>query len=568
MMDADATVLAVVDLVCDQYPHVARKIGRHDYDGRLPSISPRSDDDFAVLGAAVDRHLSGLAAAADPELRADLDTSRAMLGALRFRAEGLDQRYPSTLEYAYEADVSGYLAADYAPIGERVAAMLRHLAGIPAYLARAEQLLSPSISAGERMNVISWGPAQAATIRGMADRLVSGQPDMAELVAPLAEAAAAACQSFARAVAEKAPAADLLGPERLAEELRIVDGLQRPVPEMIARTEAEIAVVRAAIDRAIGRIGETRPEAAYERMRGRLPAGSVASSLRSIVGPLREFWINAGVLPVRTQLPLEVHESQASAHAEVAFAISPPLEAARRPHRLYVPEPRRPTAGQRPADVWSYLNEPTLEMLAVHEIYAGHYLQMETASASPSVIRNSLLWFAAFIEGWAHYAEELAIEQGLAADRPLVEIAQLRFALEAAIRLLVYLSVHSGRWTFSEACARASALNGWSAERTSRDVIETVAHRARAMYTLGKMQIRDWRSATVWQADWTLSEFHSRIMRCGSAPLSTVQRYLEDGRQTAIAVSGAVRGGRSDPGAGAETGHCSGYREGSDHPRH
>ncbi len=535
MLDADATVLAVIDVVCDQYPHVARKIGRHDYDGRLPIISPRSGDDFAVLGAAVDRHLNGLAAAADPELRADLDTSRAMLGMLRFRAEGLDQRYPTTLEYAYEADVSGYLDADYAPIRERVAAMSRHLAGIPAYLARAEQLLGPSVTAGERMNVVSWGPAQAATIRGIAGRLVSGQPDLADLaepVASLAEAAAQACQSFARAVASKAPAADLLGPEHLAEELRIVDGLYRPVPDMIARTEAEIAAVQTAIDRAIGRIGETSPEAAYEQMRAHLPAGSVADSLRSIVTPLREFWINAGVLPVRTQLPLEVHESPASAHTEVAFAVSPPLEAVRRPHRLYVPEPRRPTAGQRPADAWSYLNEPTLEMLAVHEVYAGHYLQMETASAGPSVIRNSLLWFAAFIEGWAHYAEELAIEQGLAEDRPLVEIAQLRFALEAATRLLVYLSVHSGRWTFTQAFARASALTGWPAGQASREVMDAVAHRGRAMYTLGKMQIRDWRSATVGQAGWTLPEFHSRLMRCGSAPLSTVQRYLENGRQS------------------------------------
>jgi hypothetical protein len=65
-------------------------------------------------------------------------------------------------------------------------------------------------------------------------------------------------------------------------------------------------------------------------------------------------------------------------------------------------------------------------------------------------------------EGWTHFGEELAIEQGLAADHPLVEIAQLRFALEAATRL-VYLSVqpvdvHRGM------CARFSVdrLVGWS----------------------------------------------------------------------------------------------------------
>ncbi len=555
MMDADATVLAVVDLVCELHPYLARQMGRHDYDGRLPSLSPRSGEDFAVLGAAVDRQLSGLADSADPELRADLDTSRTLLQVQRFRTEELGQRYPFALEYAYEADVSGYLAADYAPIGERVAALLRHLAGIPTFLARGEQLLTPSISAGERMNVIAWGPVQAAAIGGIADRLVASQPDLAELVAPLAGAAVAACRSFARAVAGKAPSAGVVGPERLAEMLSGAEGNHRPVPELIALTEAEIAAVQAAIGRAIGRIGETRPEAAYERMRGQLPAGSVADALRSITERLREFWTSSGVLPVHTRLPIEVHESQASArNDEVVFALSPPLEAVRRAHRVYVPEPRRPTAGQPPAGAWSYLNEPTLEMLAVHEIYAGHYLQMETASAGPSVIRNSVLWFAGCTEGWAHYAEELAIEQGLAADHPLVEIAQLRFALEAATRLLVFLSVHSGRWTFTEACARASALTGWSAERTIRDVMDTVAHRARAMYTLGKMEIRDWRSATVGRAGWTLREFHGRIMGCGSAPLSTVQRYLADGRRAAGAVDAAADGTRTDPSESVGTG--------------
>src|SRR5579859_1759175 len=199
MIDADATVLAVVDLACDHFPHMARKIGRHDYDGRLPSIAPLSDADYAVLHAAVDRRLNGLDATADPELRADLDASGALLGALRFRAEALDRRYPSPLDYAYEADVSDYLAADYAPIEERVAALSRHLAGLPAHLALGEQLLGPSVPAGQRMNVIMLGPAQAAAIRETPGRLAAQRPDLAETVAPLAEAAAAAYQSFIRA---------------------------------------------------------------------------------------------------------------------------------------------------------------------------------------------------------------------------------------------------------------------------------------------------------------------------------------------------------------------------------
>jgi uncharacterized protein (DUF885 family) len=194
--------------------------------------------------------------------------------------------------------------------------------------------------------------------------------------------------------------------------------------------------------------------------------------------------------------------------------------------------------------MWDYLNAPMLEMLAVHETYAGHYLQVETASTGPSVIRNSILWFSGFTEGWAHYVEELAVEQGLAADRPLVEIAQLRFALEAASRLLVYYSVHSGRWTFAQACERASTINSWSSDRARREVVETVSNARPAMYALGKLRIREWRrTAALGTSRQDLSAFHHRLMRCGSAPLSTVRRYLVDGQHAATARVGVTAAG-------------------------
>jgi hypothetical protein len=529
--DATAVVSAVVDFVCDQYPHVARRIGRHDYDGRLPRVAPRSGELFTPLLTSVRRHLDSLPAAACPELRADLDSCGRLLDFERFRVVELQQPYLGALDYAHEADISGYLAGDHAPLSERVAVLARHLAGLPAYLARAEGVLGPSISAGEQLYSGTWGRAQAANIRGIAGRLPGDRPDLVELVAPLTGAAAAACESYARVVGGKEPASDRLGPELLAEQLRITEGIERPVPEIIQQAEAEIVAVRAALGRAIARVGETEPQAAYARLLEHLPTVSVGTSLRAIIKRLEAFWAERDVVPLHTDVPFELQGSHASAlSADVVFILSPPLEAVRRPHRVHVPEPDLPRAGDRPAAAWSYLNEPTLEMLAVHEIYAGHYLQMETASASPSQIRNSLLWFPGLTEGWAHYAEELAIEQGLAADRPLIEVAQLRFALEAASRLLVHLSVHSGRWTFAQACAQASAINGWSAQRTTRDVIETVSNRGRAMYALGKMQIREWRSAGAGRAGQDLRDFHTRLMRCGSAPLSTAERYLADAR--------------------------------------
>ncbi len=145
-------------------------------------------------------------------------------------------------------------------------------------------------------------------------------------------------------------------------------------------------------------------------------------------------------------------------------------------------------------------------------------------------------WFPGTTEGWAHYTEELAIERGLAEGRPLVEVAALRFALEAATRALAFLSVHSGRSGFGPAVLRAVELCGWSPERATREVLAVVADPHNAMYTIGKLHIRRWRElsgAGASTAD--LKAFHDRVTRCGSAPLSAVRRYYLDGQPVAAA---------------------------------
>jgi uncharacterized protein (DUF885 family) len=145
-------------------------------------------------------------------------------------------------------------------------------------------------------------------------------------------------------------------------------------------------------------------------------------------------------------------------------------------------------------------------------------------------------WFPGTSEGWAHYTEELAIERGLAEGRPLVEVAALRYALEAATRLLVFLSVHSGRSKFGAAAAEAATLCAWSPERAGREVLAVAANPAGAMYTLGKLHIRRWRElAGVRDSAADLKSFHDRLLRCGSAPLATVWRYYLDGRHVPTA---------------------------------
>lgn len=518
---------AVVDYVFDRYPQVARRAGRHDVDGRLPEVVPDSRSRVDGLLAAVTGQLDALPKDADPEVRADLGTAMRVLTDERFRITELGRPHRGPEEWLAETDLNVYVRSEYAPFGERIEALSRHLAQLPDFLAATAKTLGPTLPAGERIGGVENARARAVSVRNMITQLATASPELAD--GPLMEQAgraSAAFLGFAEAVAATQPVRAVLGPELLPAYLEAAEGVDTPVSELLAEVEAEVASLAARLDKLSARLGVSTRQELYGLLSARLPEGSVVGTLSRIIDRLQGFWAEQDIVTTTGTQRLDIRPVRdLSTSAVVVFDTSGPFEKVRQPHMLYVPEPRDPAA------LRDYLNEPMLEMIAVHEVLAGHYLHHEATSEQAGLIRRCVPWFPGITEGWAHYSEELAIERGLAEHRPLVEVAALRFALEAATRLLVFLSVHSGRSKFGAAVAQAATLCAWSPERSGREVLAVTASSARAMYTLGKLEIRRWRElAGAGGSPADLKVFHDRLLRCGSAPLSTVRRYCLDER--------------------------------------
>lgn len=530
-MSADSTspVSTVVDHIFERYPHVARRAGKHGADAVLPVVEPDDVSDVDTMLTAAEAHLRALPEDADPELRADLGAAMRVLTDERFRIADLGRVHRGPSWWLAETDVAVYLRGEYAPLPERLAALERHLARLPDFLAAAAKTLGTPLPAGERLSGIENARARAVSIRALVARHAGPGRDR---LTDLAATAAAACTGFADALEATAPTAGVFGTELLGRHLMAAEGVDVPVAELLAEADAEVRALTTRLDGLAARMGAGGRQGLYALVSERVPDGSVVAALSGFVARLREFWAEQDVVTVTSDRPLDIRPAQDPAtSAAVVFDVGGPLETVAQPHVLYVPEPKDP------AVLRDYLNEPMLEMLAVHEVFPGHYVHHEATPADASVVRRCLPWFSGTAEGWAHYTEELAIERGLAAGRPLVEAAALRFALEAATRLLVFLSVHSGRWRFGAAVAETATLCGWSPERAAREVLAVVANSDGAMYTLGKLRIRRWREqAGVGTGAAELKAFHDRLIRCGSAPLSTVWRYYLDGQRELTTV--------------------------------
>ena len=101
----------------------------------------------------------------------------------------------------------------------------------------------------------------------------------------------------------------------------------------------------------------------------------------------------------------------------------------------------------------SYLeeyNSRMLQILAIHEGYPGHSVQLEYGNRNPSLIRR-VLGSGVYIEGWAVYTEQMMLDQGYGGGDPALRLNQLKFYLRAVANTILDHKMHCSNMTDEEA---------------------------------------------------------------------------------------------------------------------
>ena len=182
-------------------------------------------------------------------------------------------------------------------------------------------------------------------------------------------------------------------------------------------------------------------------------------------------------------------------------------------------------------------NVGTIVSTSVHEAYPGHYVQFLWQSQFPSKIRK-LLGASTNIEGWAHYCEQMMLDEGYAAatakterEAKLIRLGQLQDALLRDARFIVCIRMHTGvggTMTTSEAEAffvkegyQSHAIGQMETKRGTADALYLY-------YTLGKLEILKLRADVKAKqgAAFDLQEFHDDFMRQGFAPIKVIRKAM------------------------------------------
>jgi uncharacterized protein (DUF885 family) len=187
----------------------------------------------------------------------------------------------------------------------------------------------------------------------------------------------------------------------------------------------------------------------------------------------------------------------------------------------YVTDVDRSWPADRQEEHLRDFNYPTLWAISMHEVCPGHFLQYQHLRQVESKVRKSLFFApASFMEGWAHYCEQMMMEAGFAREDPTLKLGQLQEALIRLVRFVVGirlhvedLSVEQGVRLFREEAYLEEASARREAERGTFDPTYLV-------YSVGKLMLLKLRKDVKAQqgAKFTLKSFHDTLLGQGAAP--------------------------------------------------
>jgi uncharacterized protein (DUF885 family) len=170
-----------------------------------------------------------------------------------------------------------------------------------------------------------------------------------------------------------------------------------------------------------------------------------------------------------------------------------------------------------------------LPTLTYHEAIPGHHLQLSLQQEADLPLIRKVVWFSAYGEGWALYAEQLADEMGMYETDPLGRIGYLHDAMFRAVRLVVDTGMHQMRWSRETALAFFIDTLGDTDASAATEVERYCVWPGQACsYMVGKLtwlRLRA-RARAALGARFDIREFHDAGLLPGATPLTVLDGVI------------------------------------------
>jgi uncharacterized protein (DUF885 family) len=539
-------------------PSEATSAGLHEFDAKL------EERDDASVAREVKRLRGVLAELArvpewrlSPEARYDYLVlgSHARAQLLELEDVRAWRHDPNLYNRLVSSSVDNILKRAYAPVEQR----------LPAVLARERQIARLLDEARRNLDnpprlYTETAIAQAAgsvafferVVPQMFERAGGSRLDAARRAEFHAanEQAAAAVRSFRdwleRDLLPRSNGDFALGAENFRKKLLYEEMVETPLPALLREGERRLRETQDEMRAVADEIAPGRGVTAALQLLARehpAPDGLVGEA-RADLDRIRAFVRTEGILTPPASENLSVSETPEYARA-VSFASLDAPGAFERvaTEGYYYVTPADPawTPRQQEEHLGHY-NRYGLTITSIHEAYPGHYYQLLKAKQSPSRLRAAF-GSASFVEGWAHYCEQMMLDEGFGGNNPKLRLAQLDAALLRLCRYVVGLRLHTAGMSYPEA-VEFFVREGYQARTNAeREARRGTLDPTYLVYTLGKMEIlklrEEWRQQL--GDSFRLGDFHDRLLSYGMPPVK-ILRMAMLGDAAARAGDGVAQG--------------------------
>lgn len=503
MDDLPPRLRAVCDLLV---PSAREQAGRHEYDGLVPDLS------VPGVRSALERIGAG-DPLGDPHDEAHL---RAFEEHLRVTFGELETHRRNPYEHMSALELACY-DKEYAPAGDRAAARLRHLAAWPE-------------AADTAVRTLDLVPAPVARallpgVRGLAAAVPAGSGDLGER----ARAAHARLVAHLERLAADGDPDAALGERALARLMSTAEALEVDLTALAARADRERDRLMARLAEACARLDPSaRPlDLCRDLVRDHPDAAGVLEASRAWTERAIAFTRERDLVPYSDGECRVGPAPESRRWAMAMMTWNAPGEP-EGPSWFHVTPPD-PSWPEEDIEAWlEVFSGTTLPGIAVHEVAPGHFSHGRALRNAPTPVRRTL-FSEAFAEGWAHYAEELCVEEGFCAADPRFEIGVWLEALVRVTRLACAIGVHTGGMTVADAARRFAADTHLAGAAARAEAERAVFDPTYGRYTLGKLEIMELRERArrEWGSGYSHQRFHRALLDLGSPPLGLIGAALQ-----------------------------------------
>jgi hypothetical protein len=445
----------VIDALLDSDPVLAHYAGDHRADHVLPDWSPDAvRNRIAMLRDASHSLMQLDTEQLTTQEQVDHQLLSRLVDRQLFELEDVRAYEWNPLAHNPGPLLHGQLSRPYAPVDERLAAVIARLEALPDALITATGVLDdcPKI---HLETAVGQFAGVAALIRDEVPRMAAQVPSLVGRSADALGLALVALNDFGRWLSDRlAESGEGRDPRlgrslwearlwhTLDSELSASDVLDRAwanldrVTEEIREAAAELiggdlSSGEATVRRALDQIGADRPDDTTIVDRAR-------EALREATGYVKDH-----DLVTLIDDPCEIMVMPEFARGvAVAYCDAPgPLETADVPTFYAISPAPAGWSADRVASFYREYNNQMIRNLTVHEAMPGHFLQLAHSRRYAGNSRTrALCKSGSFTEGWAVYAEELMVGHGFG-GLP-VRIQQLKMQLRMSINAILDQLVH------------------------------------------------------------------------------------------------------------------------------